>query len=65
MEHIVAALIIACSNLTQPAQSRQATVDVIEQKRNCIARVTKCAEDTKYQERNFLSFTSKCSKEVY
>ena len=40
---IIAALIIACSNLVQPGYTRMTDDDVIKLKKECIKRVSDCA----------------------
>lgn len=47
MEHIIAAFIIACANLTQPTVNRQSAEEATKQKSACIQRVSKCVKDIK------------------
>lgn len=70
MEQILAALIIACSNINQPTYGRESTSSVIKQKKECIYRVNTCAASyslnlKKNQKIDPLVLSLKCSKEVY
>ena len=58
---IIAALIIACSNLINMHEDIN-TQKALEAKKACIARVSECAEKVQFQS---ITMQLKCSKEVY
>jgi hypothetical protein len=67
---IIAALIIACSNLIQPYGAKDGSkadhVYVMDLKKACIVRVSKCAEETLNSNGMTTNVRQlKCSKEVY
>lgn len=63
MEHILAALIIACSNSVQPGMTGQQ----MKLRRECFERVTMCAAsfELKNKKINLIQFAHKCGQDVY
>ena len=65
MNEIIAALIIACSNLVQPSYSRMTSDEVIDLKKACIKRVSDCALNLVYGDQSYKGVLNNCSSKVY